>query len=318
MSEFQQIMDLSQINTAHIKAVFTRLLCKVIEIPIDTGRRTGFSLVTLFNKCKCILDEETGETNIIVDAHDDMLPLLFDMKKNYLKYQLWNCLRLKSKNQIRMYEILKQYEAAKIRTISIKDLKDMLGIKETDYDRYVDFKKNVLEVCKKALQECTDIYFEYEPIKKGKKFVDIKFLIYKNKDFKDPLRLDQFINLDDEVSAPAVGVGSVVTVEEKVSPQPQKKLSLKEEAALVETLEFLSGACEDEFNPHEMRQIYEVLVVVPQYKFPKDVPTGDITFKYYHFLSIQYSNLNRQDQSGRIKNRFAYLMRILKSEAEML
>ncbi len=199
LDEFQKIMGLGRINQKHIKEVFSRLLCKVVEIPINTGRRKGFSMVTLFNKCQCFWDDDREETLIIIDAHDDMLPLLFDVQKDFLKYQLWNCLRLKSVNQVRMYEILKQYQTAKTRTLSIVDLKDMLGIKKTEYSVWQDFKSKVLEVCKKALKENTDIFFEYEPIKKGRKFVEIKFLIYKNKDYKDPLQLDEFIQTNKDV-----------------------------------------------------------------------------------------------------------------------
>ena len=35
---------------------------------------------------------------------------MFDFKDRYFKYELWNALRLKAPSQIRMYEILKQYE----------------------------------------------------------------------------------------------------------------------------------------------------------------------------------------------------------------
>ncbi len=201
LDEFQKIMELGRIDKNHIKEVFTRLLCKVVEIPINTGRRKGFSMVTLFNKCQCFWDDNREETLIIIDAHDDTLPLLFDLQNNFLKYQLWNCLRLKSVNQIRMYEILKQYETTKdkSRTLSIEDLKDMLGIDKKEYPVWQDFKTKVIEVCKKALKENTDIYFEYEPIKKGRKFVEIKFLIYKNKDYKDPLQLDEFIQTNKDV-----------------------------------------------------------------------------------------------------------------------
>ena len=44
-----------------------------------------------------------------IDAHDRALPLMFDFKNKYFKYELWNALRLKSPNQVRMYEILKQW-----------------------------------------------------------------------------------------------------------------------------------------------------------------------------------------------------------------
>ena len=54
---------------------------------------------------------------------------MFDFKDRYFKYELWNALRLKSANQIRMYEILKQYET--------------IGKREIKVDKEKLFRRNV-------------------------------------------------------------------------------------------------------------------------------------------------------------------------------
>lgn len=63
-----------------------------------------------------------------INASDDALPLMFEFKNRYFTYELWNALRLKSPNQVRMYEILKQYEKIGTRTLTIKELRNLLGI----------------------------------------------------------------------------------------------------------------------------------------------------------------------------------------------
>jgi hypothetical protein len=130
-----------------------------------------------------------------IDAHDKSLPLMFDIKKEYMTYELWNVLQLKSVNQIRMYELLKQYENYGKRTFTLENLKLDLGIEKDEYPRFERFKVSVLDVCQKALKEYTDIQFTWEISKRGLrgKILEITFYIAKNEDYKDTLNLNMFL-----------------------------------------------------------------------------------------------------------------------------
>ena len=86
---------------------------------MNVGGYNGFQL---FKDCTVDIDDK-AEWYIEIDAHDKALPLMFEFKDKYFSYQLWNALRLKSPNQLRMYEILKQYEKIGIRILSIDELK---------------------------------------------------------------------------------------------------------------------------------------------------------------------------------------------------
>lgn len=93
--------------------------------------------------------------------------LMFDFKDRYFKYELWNALRLKSANQIRMYEILKQYETIGKREIKVDDLRELLGIAPNEYPRWDRFKDRVIDSCQQALKQFTDICYTYERGKTG-------------------------------------------------------------------------------------------------------------------------------------------------------
>jgi len=193
VDDFKIIMELGRINIEHMKAVTNSLLAKVVNIPNDSGGYTGFQL---FKQCVVDVDEEGG-WYVEIDAHDKALPLMFEFKDRYFSYKLWNALRLKSSNQLRMYEILKQYERIGERIIPIVELKNLLGIEKNEYPRYGDFKRWVLDSCRNALSENTDITFTYEPYgKKGRggKIMQLKFIIEKNKGFIDPISLVEFIS----------------------------------------------------------------------------------------------------------------------------
>ena len=69
--------------------------------------------------------------NIIIAQ---FLIMFNNMFIKYFKYELWNALCLKSLNQIRMYEILKQYEGLGRRELSVQSLRELLGIAPTESD----------------------------------------------------------------------------------------------------------------------------------------------------------------------------------------
>ncbi len=194
IEDFKRIMNLNQLNIFQLRASTDSLLCKIVHIPTEKG---GYESFQLFKKCKVDKDD-AGEWFFEIDAHDNALPLMFDFKNRYFKYELWNALRLKSANQVRMYEILKQYESIGKRELSIKNLRELLGIEKKEYSGrtgWSDFKKYVLDSCQEALKENTDICYTYERGKTGQggKWLSIIFYIFKNTEYKDKLSLEEFI-----------------------------------------------------------------------------------------------------------------------------
>lgn len=191
LSEFLKIMDIDRIRIEKLRATTNSLLSKVINIPCEDGGYTGFQL---FEKCQVYKKKNSSSWFIKIVAHKDSLPLMFDFKEQYFKYELWNALNLNSTNQIRMYEILKQYEKLGVRTIDLTELKQLLGISDSQYPRFNSFRQRVLESTQTALKKYTDIYFDYQPIcESGRKVTKIKFVIRKNKDYVSKLSLEEFI-----------------------------------------------------------------------------------------------------------------------------
>ena len=166
--------------------------------------KCGYDKFQLFKRCRVAKDEENNEWYVEIDAHDQALPLMFEFKDKYFKYELWNVLNLESRNQVRMYEILKQYENIGKREVSVEQLKKWLGIKPDDYSEsngFANFRVKVLEACQKALKERTDIYYEFKKGKGGRggKWLTIIFTIHKNKDYKSPVNLEAFTKICPEL-----------------------------------------------------------------------------------------------------------------------
>lgn len=307
LEDFSKIMDLEKTNIPYIDKVFNTLLQKTVKIPFETEKNRGFSYVQLFKKCTLSCDKTTGKYHVTINAHDDALPLMFEFKEKYFTYELWNALKLKSKNQLRLYEFLKQYEDIGFRVIDIQDLKDFLGIDKDDYERFYDFDKRILEKGQKALKENTDICFEYEPIKVGRKYVKIKFTIMKNENFVDTILLDEFIDKAKMQEEPE-SVQVVETLDGKSSEvkERQEVIVKTKEEEMPESLLLLAAAVKDEFSTTEMEVIFQTICT-------KDIEPvlNDIDLGRFHFLSLKYAEMNNRHAQNHITYRFAYFLKMI-------
>jgi len=141
----------------------------------------GYTQIVLFTFCDVSQNKENGEWYITLNTNEKALPLFFDLKSNYISYKLRNILYLKSLNQLRMYEILKENQYKKQFDIKLSDLREMIGIKPEEHARWADLQRYVLKPCQQALKEHTDISFEYEVVGKiGKKINVLRFNISDN------------------------------------------------------------------------------------------------------------------------------------------
>jgi plasmid replication initiation protein len=119
-----------------------------------------------------------NETEGTIDIRFDpfLRPYLLELKKNFTSYKLENIVKLKSTYAIRIYELLKQYEKIQERTFLLDDLRKMLGAEDI-YPAYGNFKQRVLAPAQKELKKKTDISFEIEEVKIGRRVDKVKFII---------------------------------------------------------------------------------------------------------------------------------------------
>lgn len=294
--DFQTIMDMKKIKIEYMKDVTNGLLSKIVNVPNERGGYSGFQLFK-----KCIVDTDENGWFIEIDAHDDALPLMFEFKNKYFTYRLWNALQLKSSNQIRMYEILKQYEKIGYRIVSLEELRGLLGIEKNEYKVYKDFRRRVLDSCQQALEENTDIKFTYEPYGSkgpGGKVISLKFTIESNGKHKDPLLLEDFIekyNLE--------------TIEEKNTDE-NDFISFLQEACCK------NGSEKSEFSRAEMEEILSALVKVPKSLLPENPMTDKLELRRFDYLKEKYIRMNRISEKEEIKSKVSYIIAMIKKDFE--
>jgi len=170
VNEFNELLDIKGTKTYNYMKMFEKeLLKKMVEVSFDNGDRLN---INWFQYSKYISKSATLELCFNSYLKDHLLAL----KESYTKYLLENICQLSSSYTIQLYEVLKQYQKIGYRIVNISDLKYMLGI-TSEYKLYADFKKRILLSAQSEINKKTDIEFEFIEIKKGKKVVEIKFII---------------------------------------------------------------------------------------------------------------------------------------------
>lgn len=174
VSDFVQLLGLKSTGKyTEIRKIVQALQQKTL--PIHTGQSlldiTWLSSAEYFH----------GKGYVELEFSPKLKPYLLQLKEKFTTYQLKNIIQLRSSYSIRLYELLKQYEPLKQRTFTLDELREVLGIEPNKYKLFGHFKDKVLNVGMKELEEKTDLRFEFEQIKKGRKVTGIKFHIFKNK-----------------------------------------------------------------------------------------------------------------------------------------
>ncbi|MBY6860826.1 replication initiation protein [Clostridium botulinum] len=123
----------------------------------------------------------TGQGMVLLKFDSSLKPYMLQLKELYTSYKLENILSLKSKYSLRIYEILKCNQFKKVWEVELVELKKILGITEKSYSVYQNVKNRIIIQAQKELKEKTDISFEFEEIKTGRKVTSIKFIIKINK-----------------------------------------------------------------------------------------------------------------------------------------
>ena len=147
---------------------------------------------------------KNGQGIIEVTLSQKSLPYFFELKNTFTTLQLKSVLGCSSKYAKRIYGLACQWRTVGVKEYDIIELKKILGIIDDKGNNFytlpADFKKYVLEIAKKQINENTDIEFDYELIKKyrSRSFNYVKFFINVNSfrqlqiDFQKPIADQKF------------------------------------------------------------------------------------------------------------------------------
>lgn len=164
-----------KLDYAKIRVAAKKLLSRVCTISRENGNILDVVMMSDAEYIK-------GAGVIEIGLSNKIRPFLFDMKKHFTKYRFHMFMALKSKYSKRIYKMLNQFKHTGSMHIAVNELKKRLKLLDhkTGEEKYTEwnmFVKKILKISQDELQRFTDICFEYEAKKTGKKYTHLEFKI---------------------------------------------------------------------------------------------------------------------------------------------
>lgn len=251
----------------------------------DENRKNGFTRIALFEKAYAEQDDY-GVWKAELTCTETAKKYIFNVEEiNYLRYKLKNIINIKSRYTYIMFLYLWENKYRGSWEVPLDKLKSLLNCENEYCNQFKVFNDRVLKRVYNEIHKVTDIRYEYETVKKGRSVVAIRF-IYKSK-------------CVDEVEE------SQNTLEEL-----QEK-AIKEKELWQEPLENF------EFTKEQYDELFSVLVTIPEVKLPQSsVCYGSVELMRYHYIDQKAKEIVRRDKQKAIKNKFAYLLKLMKKDIE--
>ena len=118
--------------------------------------------------------DETGTVEVIFAPA--VVPLITRLEEQFTKYDIEQISGLSSAYAVRLYELLICWRTTgKTPIIDLTEFRKRIGVLDTEYQRMDVFKRGVLELALKQVNEHTDITATYEQHKKGRTITGFSF-----------------------------------------------------------------------------------------------------------------------------------------------
>lgn len=284
--QLEELLGVKKINTQELKDRMSHLMGNVVEVKDQTAKR-GFRLVTLFETAECEPDDD-GIWQVSLECTQKAMRYFFNIEDlGYLRYKLRCVIELSSRYSYIMFLYLENNRWRKSWEVDISELKELLSCEtEETYTEFKRFNDLILKRCHKELTEKTECQYSYETVKKGRRVAAIRFTLetLPPLDVEDPdqYTIDNFNAENDPLAFLAAAL----------SP---------------------SGDGDSEFTKEQMQEIFTILATIPDDKLPLCREDG-IEFRRYHYLAEKYALMNRVHAQKPIKNRYAYFLKMVKSD----
>ena len=138
---------------------------------------------------------------VVMYLNRNVISMISRLEANFTQYLLEQVSDFKSKHSIRLYELLIKYRDIETsKKFEIAELRSKLGLENDEYKVTADFKKRVLDVAIKEINDKADIQIKYEQFKEGRTISHILFKFInkketKQKKSKDKNTVDMFTGL---------------------------------------------------------------------------------------------------------------------------
>lgn len=286
--ELENILGVKKINQKDLEDRLKHLMGNVVEIA-DEDIKKGFKLITLFEEAIAEQDKN-GLWQIKLECTQKAMKYFFNIENlGYLRYKLRCITSLTSRYTYIMFIYLEANRYRKSWDIPVDELKQILDCdKEETYKAFKRFNDLLLKKVQKEMNEKTECRYKYEPIRKGRNVVAIHFEI-------ETLSNTNLEEID----------------ENQMTFEQWQEEAVKEKELWQEPLEAF------EFNQEQYDEIFSVLITIPSDKLPQSQAChGSVELMRYHYLDQKAKEILRRDKQKPIRSKFAYLLKLMKQDAE--
>ncbi len=177
VTELERLTN-KNLNYKQLRESTEGMMSRVHKIKTHHNGKEVFRQFVLFKRIDYIL----GTGTIELEFNEYATPYLFDLKDNFTSFQVQAALNLPSKHAKRIYQICSQWkDKGQTKKVSILELKKTLCLADDkgneEYTIFAMFRKKVLDVAVKQVNEKTDLRIGYQVEKVGRAFQNIVFTV---------------------------------------------------------------------------------------------------------------------------------------------
>ena len=285
--EIEQILGVKKINNADLEERLKHSMGNVVKVD-DKDMKKGFRLVTLFETAEAEQDDD-GIWRISLECTQKAMKYFFNVEHlGYMRYKLRSVTCIKSRYSYIIFNYLEKHRhMGLVWTENLDTLKQILNCdKEELYIEYKRFNERILKRCHKELMEKTECHFDYEPVKKNRRVVAIKFTL-------EPL-VEEQEKLPEEIQ---------ITLEEYLEQQENKTDRVRE---------YWESAVEEyHFTDDEIAALRSRLESIPEEKLPVVEEGSPKDVRWYHLMQQLKTKMKSM---GKVNAPYKYLLRMLENE----
>ena len=276
--ELESILGVKKINNEDLTNRLEHLMGHVVRIP-DPQYPKGVHLVTLFEEAIAIPDEY-GIWQINLECTQKAMKYFFNVENlGYLRYKLRCIMPITSRYTYIMFLYLESNRYRLTWEVSLDELKQILACDKEKYcQTYKRFNDRVLKRVQEEMNEKTECKYTYEPVKKGRTVVAIRFKV------KPLPKLE-------------------IEVPEALAPKEDAPDRPMWEAALEEW----------KLSQAQLDELQTLLVTVPVHKLPS-CQKEDLEKAYYQYVAQKAAEIKRRNEQKRIRSRFSYLRKLMQED----
>ncbi len=276
--ELEKILGVKRIRTEELDE---RLVHLGTPIKIDdiTAKNKKFARISLFEKSVAEQDD-AGIWKVELTASASAMKYFFNIENlHYLRYKLRCITSLTSRYTYIMFTYLERNRFRKRWDVSLDELKQILDCDKVEtYKEFKEFNKQVLKRIQKEMHEKTECKYTYDPIKKGRTVVGIRF-----------------------------EVETLPKLEVKVPEAPAPKEGESDRPLWESALD------EWKLSQAQLEEIQTLLVTVPVHKLP-NCQKEDLEKAYYQYMAQKAAEIKRRNEQKRIRSRYSYLRKLMQED----